>query len=102
MIELFCVSLTAVLAVVIKLESGIFQTSQQYPYKIVVVTSIETEVIEWCMRLNRRNNALMPVGEYCCEVPDRTGDNQTVCVVVTLNVTETGEKMMQFIATSEL
>ena len=53
------------------------------------------------VRLHCRYNAFMPVGEYCCEVPDRAGDNQTVCVVVTLNRTESGEKMMQFIATSE-
>ena len=43
------------------------------------------------VRLNRRNNAITPVGEYCCEVPDASGINQSVCVNVTLFGIETGE-----------
>ena len=46
------------------------------------------------VRLNRRNNAIMPVGEYCCEVPDASGINQRVCVNVTLLETETGESLI--------
>ena len=36
------------------------------------------------VRLNRRNNVTMPIGEYCCEVPDANYTNQTVCISVTL------------------
>ena len=46
------------------------------------------------VHLNRRNNAIMPVGEYCCEVPDASGINQSVCVNITLLETETGESLI--------
>ena len=32
------------------------------------------------VNLNRVNNTvMMPTGRFCCEVPDATGVNQTVC-----------------------
>ena len=31
------------------------------------------------VRLNRRNNATSPVGQFCCVVPDATFTNVTVC-----------------------
>ena len=34
------------------------------------------------VRLNRRNNAMMPNGVYCCEIPDANGTNQRVYVGV--------------------
>ena len=35
------------------------------------------------VRLHRRNNATMPVGEYCCEVFNANFTNETVCITVT-------------------
>ena len=33
--------------------------------------------------LNRPNNAsLTQTGRFCCEVPDATGNNQTLCVII--------------------
>ena len=33
--------------------------------------------------LNRPNNAsLTQTGRFCCEVPDTTGNNQTLCVII--------------------
>ena len=32
------------------------------------------------VRLNRRNNATSPIGQYCCVVPDATFTNKTTCV----------------------
>ena len=31
------------------------------------------------VNLNRLNNVIMPTGLFCCEVPDVTGVDQTVC-----------------------
>ena len=31
------------------------------------------------VRLHRRNNATMPTGLFCCEVPDVTSTNMTMC-----------------------
>ena len=45
------------------------------------------------VRLHRRNNALMPVGEYCCEVPNAIGNYRNVCIVVTPTEIETGEQI---------
>ena len=32
------------------------------------------------VRLNRRNNAMYPIGLYHCEIPDRNGLTQNLCV----------------------
>ena len=32
------------------------------------------------VRLNRRNNATSPIGQYCCEVPDATMTTKTTCI----------------------
>jgi hypothetical protein len=32
------------------------------------------------VRLNRRNNALSPTGQFCCVIPDATSTNKTICV----------------------
>ena len=40
------------------------------------------------VHLHRRNNAMMPVGEYCCEVPDANYTDQTVCITVTVTLFE--------------
>ena len=34
------------------------------------------------VRLNRRNNAMMPTGVFRCEIPDASGTNQNVYVGV--------------------
>lgn len=39
------------------------------------------------VRLNRRNDATMPTGVFRCEIPDASGNNQTVYVGV-YSVTE--------------
>ena len=44
--------------------------------------------------LNRPNGVLSPTGLFCCEVPDATGTNQTLCVnigmlhIYTISVSE--------------
>ena len=32
------------------------------------------------VRLNRRNNAMSPTGQFCCIVPDATFTNKTTCI----------------------
>ena len=32
------------------------------------------------VRLNRRNNAMSPIGQFCCMVPDATSTNKTTCI----------------------
>ena len=32
------------------------------------------------VRLNRRNNAISPTGQFCCVVPDATFTNKTTCI----------------------
>ena len=32
------------------------------------------------VHLNRRNNAMSPIGQFCCEVPDATSTNKTTCI----------------------
>ena len=32
------------------------------------------------VRLNRRNDATSPVGQYCCVVPDATSTDKTTCI----------------------
>jgi hypothetical protein len=32
--------------------------------------------------LNRRTNNMTPTGQFCCEVPDVTNINQTLCVLI--------------------
>ena len=32
------------------------------------------------VRLNRRNNAMSPTGQYCCVVPDATFTNMITCI----------------------
>ena len=34
------------------------------------------------VRLNRRNNAMMPTGVFCCEIPDANGTDQSIYVGV--------------------
>ena len=34
------------------------------------------------VRLNRRYNAMMPTGLFCCEIPDTNGINRTICIMV--------------------
>ena len=43
------------------------------------------------VNLFRRNTGVMsPVGSYCCEIPDTTGTNQTLCAI-------TGEHLQHYI-----
>ena len=37
---------------------------------------------EGVVRLNRRNNAMMPIGLFCCEIPDRNNTVQRLCIIV--------------------
>ena len=32
------------------------------------------------VRLNRRNNAMFPTGQFCCMVPDATSSNKITCI----------------------
>ena len=32
------------------------------------------------VHLNRRNNAMSPIGQFCCVVPDATSTNKTTCI----------------------
>ena len=34
------------------------------------------------VRLHRRRDVMMPIGQFCCEVPDANGMNQSICVTV--------------------
>ena len=34
------------------------------------------------VRLNRRNNAMMPTGLFCCEIPDRDSVTRRLCIMV--------------------
>jgi hypothetical protein len=42
------------------------------------------------VRLNRRNNAMMPTGPFCCEVPDRNNVMQRMCVMIESTITPDG------------
>ena len=35
------------------------------------------------VRLNQRDNATMPIGSFCCDIPDTNGTNQRICIMVT-------------------
>ena len=35
------------------------------------------------VRLHRRENTTAPIGLFCCEVPDATNENVTICINVT-------------------
>ena len=35
---------------------------------------------EQSIHLNRRNNAQFPTGSFCCELPDSSDVNHTLCV----------------------
>jgi hypothetical protein len=37
---------------------------------------------EGVVRLNRRNNATMPTGLFCCEIPDMNDVMQRICIMV--------------------
>lgn len=39
------------------------------------------------VRLNRRYDATMPTGLFCCEIPDRNGEMQRLCIMVEASVT---------------
>ena len=34
------------------------------------------------VRLNRRNNAMMPTGSFCCIIPDRNNVSRRLCIMV--------------------
>ena len=34
------------------------------------------------VRLNRRHNATMPTGFFCCEIPDANNVTQRICIMV--------------------
>ena len=34
------------------------------------------------VRLNRRNNAMMPTGLFCCEIPDRNNVARRLCIMI--------------------
>lgn len=34
------------------------------------------------VRLHRRNDVMMPTGLFCCVVPDTSGMNQRICIMV--------------------
>ena len=34
------------------------------------------------VHLNRRNNAMMPTGSFCCEIPDRNNVHRRLCIMV--------------------
>ena len=34
------------------------------------------------VRLNRRNNAMMPTGLFCCEIPDRNNVTRRLCIMI--------------------
>lgn len=41
------------------------------------------------VRLHRRNNALMPGGSFCCEIPDANERYHALCLMVTTTLTGT-------------
>ena len=42
------------------------------------------------VRLNRRNNAMMPTGSFCCTIPDRNNVMQRLCIIVESTITLDG------------
>ena len=34
------------------------------------------------VRLNRRHNAMMPTGSFCCEIPDVNNVTRRICIMV--------------------
>jgi hypothetical protein len=42
------------------------------------------------VRLNRRYNAMMPIGSFCCEIPDRNNTMQRLCIMIESMITPDG------------
>ena len=84
LMELYSASLTGCLAVslwIIYLDSGTYQMEKL----IQAGTTSSTKFYRnrgdsGEVSLNRPSNVTSPFGLFCCEVPDATGTNQTLCV----------------------